>query len=218
MAQKSHAVEHTTLRDRAEHSLRELIVSGALKPGERVNEVALAAELGISRGPLREAIQGLVREGLLEIIAHRGAFVPTVNEAILRDLYEVRTALESYAVKLLTRLPRSSGVSELRSLVEEAEAGLDNRGDGYPNDADFHRGLFTAVGNPALTHAAEDVQLRISIARARSARNPQRALAALDEHRAIVSAIGAGRVDDAVRLLEQHLRASYEHALTALNR
>lgn len=213
MSDVSQALERTTLRDRAERSLRELIVGGDLKPGERVNEVAVAAQLGISRGPLREAIQGLVREGLLEIVSHRGAFVRTVDAAMLRDLYEVRVALETYAVKLLAALPRSTGVATLAQLVEDAETGLD---DGYPNDADFHGGLFAAVGNPALGAAAEDVQMRISVARARSARDPQRASDALDEHRAILEAIASGRAEEAVRVMERHLWASYEHALKAL--
>ena len=215
MADASQALERTTLRDRAERSLRELIVGGHLKPGERVNEVAIAAQLGISRGPLREAIQGLVREGLLEIVSHRGAFVRTVDAAMLRDLYEVRAALETYAVKLLAGVPRSAAVATLTHLVEEAAAGL---ADGYPNDADFHGGLFDAIGNAALANAAEDVQMRVSIARARSARDPKRAQEAFEEHRAILAAISDGRVDEAVRLMERHLWSSYEHALRALEK
>lgn len=215
MSDASRELERTTMRDRAESSLRELIVGGDLKPGERVNEVAVSTQLGISRGPLREAIQGLVREGLLEIVTHRGAFVRTVDAAMLRDLYEVRAALETYAVKLLAGLPRSAAVATLSHLVDEAETGLE---DGYPNDADFHRGLFAAVGNPALASSAEDVQVRISLARARSARDPQRAAEALEEHRAILGAVGDGRVEEAVRLTERHLWSSYEHALKALDR
>jgi DNA-binding GntR family transcriptional regulator len=217
MVDGSQALERTTLRDRAEHSLRELIVGGDLAPGERINEVAVAAELGISRGPLREAIQKLVHDGLVEIISHRGAFVHTVDAAMLRDLYEVRAALETYAVKLLAGLPRSPAVATLADLVEQAEGELAER-DGYPNDADFHRGLFAAIGNSSLTSAAEDIQTRISVARARSAREPKRAVEALAEHRAILDAIGGGRADEAARLMEQHLWTSCEHALIALGR
>lgn len=217
MAELPQAVERTTLRDQAERSLRDLIVGGELAPGERVNEVAVAARLGISRGPLREAIQRLAREGLLELISHRGAFVRTVDAGMLRDLYEVRVALEAYAARLLAGLPRSAAVSSLSTLLTEAEAELDAAGDGYPSDADFHRGLFAAIGNAALANAADDVQVRISVARARSARDPERAAAALAEHQAIFAAITDGRADDAARLMEQHLWASYNHALHALH-
>lgn len=215
MADASHAVERTTLRDQAERSLRDLIVGGQLTSGERVNEVAIAARLGISRGPLREAIQVLAREGLLELISHRGAFVRTIDAGMLRDLYEVRVALEAYAAKLLASLPRSVGVASLGSILAEAES--HGASDGYPSDADFHRGMFAAIGNSALADAADDVQVRISVARARSARDPGRAAAALAEHKAIFAAITDGRADEAARLMEQHLWASYEHALKTLN-
>ena len=209
-------LERTTLRSRAEAHLRELVVSGRLQPGERINEVAVASGLGISRGPLREAIQTLVHEGLLEFITHRGAFVRTVDATMLRDLYEVRVALETYAVRLLARLPRSAGVTRLADLVEEAQVRLGESEDGYPDDADFHAGLLAAVGNRVLSGASDELQVRISVARARSARDPQRAAEALAEHRAILAAITDGSPDEAVRLLEDHLWASHRHALSVL--
>lgn len=209
------ALERITLRDQAERSLRELIAAGELAPGERVNEVAVAARLGISRGPLREAIQGLAREGLLELITHRGAFVRTVDAGQLRELYELRIALEAYAAKRLAGMPRSAGVDALGPLLAAAESEVLHTG-GYPSDADFHRGLVAALSNGSLSAAADDVQQRISIARARSARHPERAVQALTEHREILRAINGGRVDDAGRLMEQHLWASYEHAVETL--
>lgn len=208
-------VVRRTLRDHAEASLRELIVGGRLEPGTRVNEVQLAAELGISRGPLREAIQTLAREGLLEVIQHRGAFVRAVDERSLRDLYELRIALETHAVRLVGRSRDPAVLQRIVDLVVEAEGALDEDG-GYPNDADFHRGLLAATGNESLVAAGEDVVRRISVARARSARDPERARAALVEHRAVLDALRDGDPARGAELMEEHLWRSYDNALLAL--
>src|SRR4051794_27841584 len=89
-----------TFVNRTEEVLRERILDGTIRPGERLNEVTLAAALGISRGPLREAIQRLTSEGLLTVISHRGAFVRTFSRAEVVELYELRAALELHAVRL----------------------------------------------------------------------------------------------------------------------
>lgn len=208
-------VARVTLREQASQALRELVVQGALAPGSRINEVQLAAELGISRGPLREAIQGLAREGLLEVIQHRGAFVRSVDERSLRELYGLRIALETYAARTLGFAQDREPVAMLVRLVSEAEASVAADG-GYPNDQDFHRGLMHGANNEALKLAAEDVQQRISVAWARSARNPDRARAALAEHRLVVDALAVGDGDRAAQVLEQHLWSSFENAIASL--
>ena len=88
-----------TFSQQTEVALREMILAGEIAPGERINEVALAGELGISRGPLREAIQRLVSGGLLTVISHRGAFVRTFTPGEIVDLYGLRSALELHAVR-----------------------------------------------------------------------------------------------------------------------
>ncbi|MGH3648121.1 MAG: GntR family transcriptional regulator, partial [Micromonosporaceae bacterium] len=75
-------------------ALRELVLTGELPPGSRVNEVAVAQQLGISRGPLREAIRHLASEGLLELSPNRGAVVPAAGADDVRAMFELRTALE----------------------------------------------------------------------------------------------------------------------------
>ncbi len=102
-----------TISNQSEAVLRELILSGELPPGSRLNEVELAASLGISRGPLREAIQRLVAEGLLTLIAHRGAHVRTFHPEELRDLYELREALETHGCKLAATRATEAQLNQL---------------------------------------------------------------------------------------------------------
>src|SRR5881392_3540113 len=75
--------------------LREAVMSGALPQGSQVGEVNLAAQLGVSRGPVREAMQRLVQEGLMRSISHRGIFVAALTDGDVRDVYAARLAVES---------------------------------------------------------------------------------------------------------------------------
>ena len=205
----------TTTRDIAEQYLRQAILDGTFVAGERLNEVLIADELGISRGPLREAIQRLASEGLLKQVRNKGAFVPKVHRRELGDLYEARIALEVRAVKLVASVHSERHASELSALLDETTTALE-AGDAtaYPPDLDFHRAIIAMAGNDVLARFASEVQARIQLARARSARDPIRAGVALQEHRDIVRALMAGEVDLACALMESHLHHSFENAAT----
>ncbi|GAA0984311.1 GntR family transcriptional regulator [Acrocarpospora macrocephala] len=209
------ALRRTTVRDVAESAIREMILTGELSPQTRLNEVVIAEELGISRGPLREAIQRLASEGLLEIIPHKGAFVPAVEEKELRQLYELRIAVETYSArKACVSLP-PAGRQVILQALEGAESAL--KGDAaYPADMDFHRSLVAMADNAALDQALREVNAKISIARRRSAREPARAREAYQEHVAIAEALLAGRAARVTKLLEAHLWRSFENAVALL--
>jgi len=211
------ALKRTTVSAAAEEALREKILSGALAPQTRLNEVLLAEELGISRGPLREAIQRLASEGLLQIIAHKGAFVIAVEEAELRQIYELRIALETFAArKACQQLTLAERVAFRRSL-DDAGAAIDDEKP-YPSDMDFHRALVGLAENPVLDQTSKDVNARISLARNRSARQPARAREAFAEHVAFADAMVAGDVATATALLEAHLWRSFDNAVALLLR
>lgn len=89
-----------TLSDKVEAVLRQQIISGERTPGVRLNEVEIAGELGVSRGPVREAMQRLARDGLVRVESHRGAFVRSLDVGEVRALFEVRASLECQAAAL----------------------------------------------------------------------------------------------------------------------
>src|SRR5690349_1003798 len=206
-----------TYADRSVAVMREMILDGSLAPGERLNEVHLSQALGISRGPLREALRRLASEGLLNLVPHRGAFVPAFGPGQLADLYQLRIALEAHAARLVAELEDRSGVEELARALDDAAALLDEQDSAaYPADQDFHGTLLRLAGNSALVEAAGSVSARISLARSRSASQPARARAALAEHRDILTAIVEGDADEAARLLRDHLDHSLRNALALL--
>src|SRR5512133_2186554 len=96
-------VENLTLWQRVYDHLRAAILSGRLEPGAELAEVPLSEELGVSRGPIREAIGRLASEGLVTVRARRGAVVSPLSKEAFLELYQVREALERMAVKLAVR-------------------------------------------------------------------------------------------------------------------
>jgi DNA-binding GntR family transcriptional regulator len=206
----------TTVAEFAEAELRSMALSGQLVPGKRINEVAVAASLGISRGPLREAIQRLASEGLLSIVRHKGAYVRTVDGAELEELYELRIVLETFAVRAVIAKAGADELAELSALVRRTRQILDEDATAYPADLDFHLQLVALARQSVLQRAVRDVHSTIHLARARSAHDPDRARAALDEHTRILDAVIARDAGLATQLLDQHLRTSLHNARTLL--
>ena len=131
-----------TLADQVFLSLRETIVSGALAPGERILEPALATRLGVSRGPLREALARLAERHLIERPVHQGARVVTLSFPKLIDLYHAREALEGMACRLAAERAPEATLQALSALLDEHEKGAAlHAGAAYlqdEGDLDFH--------------------------------------------------------------------------------
>jgi DNA-binding GntR family transcriptional regulator len=206
-----------TFARRTELVLRNMILDGEISQGERLNEVVLAAELGISRGPLREAVQRLASEGLLTVVSHRGSFVRTFKEREIVELYEVRAALEIHAVRLVCRAAREEDHRELDAMLDETQTAIDDApGHAYPRELDFHLRLIYLAGNEALKMQALAIHNQLSLARSISAKRPIRARAAVVEHREIVEAIKSEDMHAAMDLLDRHIHHGMRSALSAL--
>lgn len=207
----------SSFRTRSAEALREIVLSDSLPMGSRLNEVELAQSLGISRGPLREAIQQLVAEGLLTVVQHRGTFVRTFTVDEVQELYEVRAILECSSAEIAAERADREGLAELRRMLRRTEQQL--RGSGaqhYPINLDFHLQLPVLAGNKELARHVEDVNRRLQLVRARSGHNPQRAPQAYKEHRGIAKAIANKDAGQARTLMAQHLSASAANAASLL--
>ena len=121
--------EYLPLRDVVFNTLRQAILRGELKPGERLMEIQLANKLGVSRTPIREAIRKLELEGLVLMIPRKGAEVAQITEKSLRDVLEVRRALEELAVQLACDRMTKEGMQELKQAAKEFEALLGSASD-----------------------------------------------------------------------------------------
>jgi DNA-binding GntR family transcriptional regulator len=202
-------LERSSFRDQAAGLLREQILAGRYASGSRLNEVEIAAAMGISRGPLREALQRLVVEGLVEVVPHRGAVVRTFTPVELRQMYEFRDMVESGAARLAAARASEDGVESLGTMLVATDKLLRHTARApYPVSHDFHRRILELSGNPSLRQAGLELLTQVRIARHTSGRDPDRARVALDEHREIAAAIGRRDPEAAGAAMSRHLRHS----------
>jgi DNA-binding GntR family transcriptional regulator len=188
-------------------SIRERIMDGAFAPGAQLTEALLADQLDVSRGPVREAFQRLVQEGLLTSVPHRGVFVTTIEPDEVADVYLARAVVEREAARLVARADDRRVIARLRGFVDEmAAAAVDGSwGDIAETDLRFHATLVAEAGSPRLDRMYRTLlaETRLCLRGLRHVHpDPAEVVA---EHRALVDAIAEGDAAQAVRCVEQHL-------------
>jgi DNA-binding GntR family transcriptional regulator len=214
---RSRLLPRNTYSQATESVLRDMILDGSIRPGERLNEVGLASSLGISRGPLREAIRQLTGEGLLTAVSHRGAYVRTFSREEVVELYELRCALELHAVRLACLRAGDAELRALDALLGDTESRIaESESKEYPQEPDFHLRLVLLAGNRALTRSAVEVHRQLSLARSMSAKRPRRAREAVAEHSELVAVLRQRDAGRATALMARHLNHSMESAISAL--
>jgi DNA-binding GntR family transcriptional regulator len=151
---RAKGIHHQILRSQVLEWMREVLVSGELAPGQRVNEVHLANQLGVSRGTLREALRNLEQEGLLVSVPHRGTYVRKLTPKQVRDVYEVLAMVEARAASRASARMTDADVKQLEGLLDTFEAmhGDPSRSLRQRQDADlaFHERVCELADNEAL--------------------------------------------------------------------
>ena len=144
--------EYLPLRDVVFNTLRQAILRGELKPGERLMEIQLANKLGVSRTPIREALRKLELEGLVNMVPRKGAEVADITEKSLRDVLEVRKALEELSVQLACEKITEEEIEELKRVAERFKDTLNDQDVTKIAEADvaFHDVIYTATDNQKL--------------------------------------------------------------------
>ncbi|MCS7006750.1 MAG: GntR family transcriptional regulator [Thermoleophilia bacterium] len=211
------AAEAESLSDRAYFALRELIVTLALEPGSVVTERELQERLGLGRTPVREALQRLERERLVEVYPRRGIFVTPVNVLDLGVLSEVRTVLESFAAQLAAERATESEIEETNRLVARLEELTESEDERLLIDLDqrIHRHVWRCAHNPFLAETLESyyvLTLRIWFLALERVRRLDEAVR---EHRELLDAIRAGDASRAEEAMRRHV-AGFEQAIRAV--
>jgi DNA-binding GntR family transcriptional regulator len=174
--------------------IERLILSGALAAGERLNEQALAARLGVSRGPVREAVRGLERTGLVVAVRNQGSFVRQVSAEEALEIYDLRAALTGLACARLAEAATPAQLAALRDLVrrmEEARRAGEARAY-YAANLDFHAALLGFGAGPRARRLYEELGNELHLFRRRALVQPENMRESNAEHAAIVKAIAAG--------------------------
>lgn len=207
------AVPVTFQRDSAYEKLLALILEGRFLPDQSISERQIAVELKIGRTPVREAMRALAQDGLLEIIPARGTFLRSISDNQLRELYEVRQALEGQAAELAARNGATQGLLAFVGKFERSRKARTDKelGETYEIGAQFHVEVFKCAGNSILTELYLPIRnrFRVTISLGRYY-DRDWVIDGIDQHMTILDAISARKPAKAKRLMRAHLQASYE--------
>ena len=183
--------EYLPLRDVVFKTLRQGILTGELKPGERLMEIHLANRLGVSRTPIREAIRMLELEGLVTMIPRRGAEVSQITEKNLRDVLEVRRALDALAVELACERITEDEKGALKEACEEFERATVTKDAKTITQADvkLHDIIVAAAGNDRLTQLVSNLSEQMYRYRFEYIKDESKHQSLIEEHRIIYQSI-----------------------------
>lgn len=209
----------SSLSGALERELEHLILTGELKPGERLNEIQLSTRFGTSRGPLREATRSLHAKGLVDIIRNRGVFVRSVSPREAQEIYEVRAAIFGLAGRLLTDRLTDETLVTLEDYLARmdavaAERDFDNY---YPINLAFHDFLVNSTGNATLVREYKGFVNKLHLCRARGLVQAGGLSVSNREHREMVAALASGNRDRAQDAFFRHVERSKLRFLSTID-
>jgi len=202
------------LREVVFERLREAILEGTLKPGERMMEVQLAEEMGVSRTPVREAIRKMELEGYVVMIPRKGAYVAGISLKDIADVFEVRASLEALAAGLAAERITDGELERLERLLVAVtdDAERNDLADWVIKDTEFHDIIYQASRNQRLVQIVNNLMEHIHRFRSTSLALPGRMKIAVEEHKKLVEAISERDVARARALAQEHVENA-EHSM-----
>ncbi len=181
---------HQTLREKILETIRDAILKGSLKPGERVSEPELAERFGISRTPIREAFRQLESEGYLKVIPRKGAVVASLSERDIEEFYAIKIILEGFAAKMAAEKLSMKDIEKLES-INQRLAQIAKDGDVknfFRVHNEFHEVFIKAAGNERLYEMINQLVMKFKRLRLASLSVPGRMEISVEEHRNMIQA------------------------------
>lgn len=216
MATELEILKSQSLTTLLKAEIERMILDGSFGAGERINENALAARFGVSRGPVREACRALAELGFVELIPNRGVFIRRIDRREAEQLYDVRAGLTGLAARLLAKTVTEAQLATLDSLLDRMDAAGLSLDDYYPLNLQFHDGMVEFTGNERLIAAYRQLVKELHLFRARGLVQGGGLAVSNAEHRDMVAAI---RARDPVRAFEvaySHVESGKARMLAAL--
>ena len=210
--------EYLPLRDVVFNTLRQGILKGDLKPGERLMEIHLANRLGVSRTPIREAIRMLELEGLVTMVPRKGAEVARISKQDLRDVLEVRRSLDSLAVSLACERIEEEEKEALKMAEDDFERAVAT-GDVTAiaqADVGFHDVILKASKNGRLMQMVNNLAERVYRYRLEYIKDVRNHARLVEEHRKIMKYVDEGDKDNACSMIEMHIDNQEKNIISQL--
>ena len=210
--------EYLPLRDVVFNTLRQAILRGELKPGERLMEIQLANKLGVSRTPIREAIRKLELEGLVLMIPRKGAEVAEITEKSLRDVLEVRRALEELSVQLACEKITKEEIRELERVAKEFQQVVNSSDITEIAEVDvcFHDIIYTATDNQKLIQLLNNLREQMYRYRVEYLKRDGVFPQLIAEHEAIIRHIENNEKEKATEVMCRHIDNQVETVIDVI--
>jgi len=198
--------------DNIAEALEELIFNATFVDGDRLDEVRLAEQFGVSRTPLREAFQRLALSGLVELVPRRGAFVRQPGPIELMEMFEVMAELEAVCGRLAARRISEEALEDLRDANAKCQAAVDRQDVDryYVENERFHKTIYNQSGNGFLEQEATKLHKRLKPFRRQQLRFRGRMPQSMSEHEAIVTALAEGNAEETANALRNHVAVQGE--------
>ena len=202
---KKNIEKHLTLREKILETIRDAIIAGTLKPGEKVAEPELAERFGISRTPIREAFRQLESEGFLTVVPRKGAIVASLSAKDVSDFYEVKEILEGYAARRAAGKMGKEAIARMERLNAEMSQAAAARDPRRINDLhnEFHEVFLDACGNERLAQIVRGLVLQFRRFRLHLSM-PGRIEGILRQHQEIIEAFRNGDAELAETLVRKN--------------
>lgn len=206
------------LRELVCEHIREAIINGVFAPGERLMEIQMADEMGVSRTPVREAIRKLEMEGFVVMIPRRGTYVSNMSIKDINDVYEIRTSLDILAAGLAAERINDDELEELQRLLVQVGHAIDSGDMEKVLEADsaFHDVLYKASRNERLRNIINNLREQITVIRGVSMSYPGRLKDTQEEHRLLVESIAARDVEKSQEAARIHLENAEKTLMEAM--
>ncbi|TCK29027.1 GntR family transcriptional regulator [Ancylobacter aquaticus] len=187
--------------------LREMILQGELRPGDKVPEEQLCERFGVSRTPIREALKVLAAEGVLQILPHRGAIVARITEEQIEELFPIMASLERLAGLLAGARASDADIARVRALHDRMMGHFENdeEADYLRHNRLIHEAFFDIAGNATLSAYYQQILTRIHACRFVVRKSRAHWEAAVNEHKAMIEALEARDAPRLADLLERHV-------------
>jgi DNA-binding GntR family transcriptional regulator len=210
--------DYKPLREVVFNTLKEAIISGELKPGERLMEVKLAEKMGVSRTPVREAIRKLELDGLVEMLPRKGAHVAELSVKNIMDVLEVRASLDGLATSLAAERIKDEEIKNLEQILSQFKsyAEKDNLQGTIKKDVEFHDLIYSASRNDKLIQIACKLREQIQWFRVIYLKDYSRHEALIKEHQEIYEAISRRNGEQARIYAQKHIKKQQENIIKTL--
>ncbi|MCX5515453.1 GntR family transcriptional regulator [Kaistia algarum] len=200
-------VRSGTLSEDLRNELEEMIVSGRLQPGSKLDEAEIATQFDVSRTPVREALKALIATGLVEVKGRQGVTVATISIPILLEMFEMMAALEGLCAKLAARRATLTEKANLRAIHAKLIDALDTKDPErfYAVNHEFHDALYDAAHTHFLAGQTRALRRRVAAYRRHVTHQPGRMAATIGEHERILEAIERADAETAFRAASEHV-------------